>query len=251
LSDYGELLPALYGLDQVNGWSIGMRAVTHALLDRASLPPGPILELGAGSGLFNAELQRRFADRLVGGVDLHPLALAYARQAGPEPPRLLRADLQQLPVAAATVSAILALDTFDQLGVDVATAISESWRVLQPGGLILLRVSAHPWLEGAHDTAFNTGRRFRRSDLVSGLVAAGFCVNRITYANALLSPPLVLLRLLERWGWLTLPETELADSPANRLLAAALGLEARWLAYGNFGFGISLYALATKQQDRG
>ena len=246
MGDYGKLLPALYELDRVNGWSIGMRAVTHALLAQVALPPGPILELGAGSGLFNAQLQRRFADRLVTGVDLHPLALAYARLAGPEPPRLLRGDLQQLPLGATTVSAILALDTFDQLGVDVDRALAESWRVLQPGGLLLLRVSAHPWLEGAHDMAFNTGRRFRRSELVAALVARGFCVERVTYANALLSPPLVLLRLLERWGWLNLPETTLADSPANRLFAALLGLEARWLAYGNFGFGISLYTLATK-----
>ena len=128
-------------------------------------------------------------------------------------------------------------------------ALAESWRVLQPGGLILLRVRAHPWLEGEHDTVFNTGRRFQRSDLVTTLVAAGFCLSRVTYANALLSPPIVLLRLLERWGWRTLAKTSLADSPADRLFAAALGLEARWLAYGDFGFGISLYALATKQQS--
>jgi ubiquinone/menaquinone biosynthesis C-methylase UbiE len=246
LSEFGELLPTLYQLDRANGWSVGMRALTHALLNRATLPPGPILELGCGAGVFNGELQERYPERWVGGVDLHPLALAYARASGPQPPHLLRADLQRLPVASAAVSGILALDVFDQQGVDVCAALAESWRLLRPGGLILLRVSAHPWLEGAHDRAFNTGRRFRRSELEEALKEAGFVVTRMTYANVLLSPPLVAVRLLQRWGWLQIEEDGLVDSPLNRLFANVLRIEADWLADHNLVFGISLYAVATK-----
>ncbi|RIK41422.1 MAG: hypothetical protein DCC55_11930 [Chloroflexi bacterium] len=247
MSDFGAALPALYQLDRVNGWSIGMRAVTHALLDRVSLPAGPILELGCGSGVFNAELQRRYPDRPVLGVDLHPLALAYARQTGRQPPTLVRADLQRLPFESKSVSAILALDTFDQYGVDLRAALSESWRSLQPQGVLLLRVSAHPWLEGEHDMAFNTGRRYRRAELVHWLESTGFVAERVTFANALLSPPLVALRLLQRWGGLALDDTSFADSPINRLFARVLTLEARWLRYADFGFGISLYAVARKR----
>lgn len=241
------MLPALYGLDRVNGWSIGMRGVTHALLDRVVLPAGPILELGCGSGVFNAELQRRYPHRPVLGADLHPLALAYAREAGREPPTLVRADLQRLPFESEAVSAILALDTFDQHGVDLRVALSESWRILRPQGMLLMRVSAHPWLEGEHDIAFNTGRRYRRAELVQAVEATGLAVERVTFANALLSPPLVVLRLLQRGGWLALDDTSFAGGPANSIFSRVLALEAQWLRSGDFGFGISLYVLARKR----
>lgn len=226
-----------------------MRAVTHALLDRVLLPEGPILELGCGSGVFNAELERRYPHRAVLGVDLHPLALAYARQAGREQPALVRADLQRLPFEPGSVSAILALDTFDQHGVDLQAALSESWRILRPQGMLLLRVSAHPWLEGEHDTAFNTGRRYRRAEMVDALEATGFVAERVTFANTLLSPPLVALRLLQRWGRLALDDTSLAGEPANSLFARVLTLEAHWLRSADLGFGISLYVVARKQVE--
>ncbi len=245
-SQYGELLPALYQLDRVNGWSIGMRAITHALLGRANLPPGPLLELGCGSGVFNAELRTRYPGRTVLGMDLHPLALAYAGRAAGAMPTLARADLHQLPLASASVSAVLALDVFDQQGVEINAALAESWRLLQPGGMLLLRVSAHPWLEGAHDAAFNTGRRYRRDEIGGLLHTHGFAVMRMTYANALLSPPLVALRLMQRWGWLEVEETGFTESAVNRLFAHILRFEARWLARADFPFGISLYALAQK-----
>lgn len=246
MSKFGEALPDLYRLDQINGWSIGMRAISHALLASLSLPTGPLLELGCGSGVFNAELQAHFPNRLVLGADLHPVALTYARQMVGQPPPLLRADLQQLPLAPATVAAVFALDVFDQRGVDLRTALQESWRVLQPGGLLLIRVSAHPWLEGEHDTAFNTGRRFRREEICDLLATTGFYVRRITYANSLLSPPLVAIRLLQRWlGW-QVDEADLTDSLANRIFAQTLQWEAAWLSHSDLPFGISLYAVAQK-----
>ena len=225
-----------------------MRAVTHALLSRVPLPSGPILELGCGSGLFNAELQCRYRGRLSAGwIYTRWRWPMRQRLAGNRPP-LIRADVQRLPNGPATLGAILALDTFDQRGVDVDAALRESWRILQPGGLLMVRVSAHPWLQGDHDTAFNTGHRFRQNELIQALKAAGFTPLLTTYANALLAPPLVLLRLLERGGWLTLKTTSLAEPPLKHLFIRALRLEARWLAHGDMRFGISLYAVASKQR---
>jgi len=119
------------------------------------------LELGCGAGAFTRELAACFPVQLGVGVDISKLALRQASHLLVQPPRLAGADLQALPFADATFSLVVALDTFDQKGVDPRAALRESWRVLQPQGNLLLRVSAHRWLASAHDAAFNTGRRFR------------------------------------------------------------------------------------------
>ena len=83
------------------------------------------------------------------GADLHVQALGAAMDRAPGP--WLRADLQQMPLATESVALLIALDSLDQQGVDLPLALAELYRVLQPGGALLLRVSAHPWLEGPHD----------------------------------------------------------------------------------------------------
>lgn len=248
MSQYGAMLPALYSFDQTNGWSKGMRAVTHALLSQVEISPGPILEVGCGAGVFCAELTATVPDHTVVGVDMHPLALAFAKNSAGSASKLARSDLQQLPFAATTFSALIALDTFDQAGVDIAHALRESWRVLRDRGMLILRVSAYPWLEGNHDEAFNTGRRFTASEIESFLHTHGFDLLRMTYANTLLAPPIMLLRLLERWGWARLNVANRVDSRLNTLLEQILKWEADWLQLHNFAYGISLYAVARKQR---
>jgi len=225
-----------------------MRAITLALLDHSATGLGPILELGCGAGDLLAELAARHLTKPVLGADINPLALSYASRLLLQPPTLTVADLQQLPFASASVGLVIALDAIDQSGVDPVAALCESWRVLQPQGLLLLRVSAHPWLRSAHDTAFNTGRRFTSAELTQMLCAVGFHPIRMTYANALLAPAIILVRLLQRWQILPFRKDHYTAPLINRLLALSLQLEARWLQDHNLNFGVSLCVVAQKSE---
>lgn len=249
MSKFAELLPALYAHEEQSGWSRGMRALTYALLARTRPAPGPMLEVGCGGGAFLAELGIHYPDRTQVGIDLNSVALGVAQTKFSGLPALGQADLQQLPFATATFGTVIALDSFDQQGVETRTGLAETWRVLRPHGLLLLRVSAHRWLEGAHDVAFNTGRRFARAEVVSLLHAVGFTTIQTTYANTLLSPAIVAVRLLQRWGVLPLNESLYTAPDTNRLLGLALQCEAQWLRQRNLGFGVSLYALAIKPAE--
>lgn len=224
-----------------------MRAITLALLEHPATILGPILELGCGAGDLLAELATHHLTKPILGADINPLALSYASRLL-QPPTLTLADLQQLPFAGASVGLVLALDAIDQSGVDPVAALCESWRVLQPQGLLLLRVSAHPWLRSAHDTAFNTGRRFTSAELNQMLCAVGFHPIRMTYANALLAPAIILVRLLQRWQILPFREEHYTAPLINRLLALVLQLEALWLQDHNLNFGVSLCVLAQKSE---
>jgi ubiquinone/menaquinone biosynthesis C-methylase UbiE len=232
-------------MDETSGWAQGMRRITLAFLAGMPFIKGPYLDLGCGGGMFVHELATVRPQSLVLGADLSDAALVYA-QSRSSKERLLQADAGWLPLAANSIGLITALDAFDQLGVEIDRSLDEVRRVLCPGGLLLLRVSAHPWLWGPHDVAFNTGRRWRAHELVACLESAGLAVERTTYANALLSPAIVAMRLLQRWGWMGVAPAEEESSLLNGLLRRALAAEAQWIVHHKFPFGISFYALARK-----
>jgi ubiquinone/menaquinone biosynthesis C-methylase UbiE len=245
-SAYASLLPLLYAGDEHYGWSAGMRAITHALLEAITLPDGPVVEVGFGGGQMLMELQQRYPTRPVMGFDLHPLALAQARDILPPTVSLCQAALPDLPWPAATLALVVALDVFDQRGVELAAALAESYRVLAADGALVLRLSAHPRLFGAHDIAFHTGQRYTRQQLDDALVAAGFVVQRLTYANTVLSPPVAAMRLAQRWGALPWQAESYEHGLLHRLAAWLLHREARWLRRANLPWGISLCAVARK-----
>ncbi|MCB0190177.1 MAG: class I SAM-dependent methyltransferase [Caldilineaceae bacterium] len=251
MSSPPTLLPLLYATDEINGWSQGMRAITHALLTPNSARYQNILEVGCGAGVFLHEWARFYGQTQLVGTDRNPLAIGHARQQNAaavtdSTVRFVQSDLHQLPFNDATFDLILALDALDQQGVLLAQALHESYRLLGRGGELLLRVSAYPWLMSVHDVAFNTAHRFRRQQLLTVLAEHHFVPLRITYANSLFALPVIGIRLLQRWSLLPHRTEFYQASLSNQLLAAALHWEARWLRHHNLAGGISLYVLARK-----
>lgn len=249
------LLPLLYAIDSTYGWGKGMRAVTASILTDLLPAKERILEIGCGSGIQLRQVSSRKPQALAVGTDLHPLALAHAQNQRTYTPRsvssslvqFVQSDLHHLPFTDDEFDFVVALDVFDQIGVQLRQALNESRRVLQPGGHLLVRVSAYAWLMGEHDRAFHTAQRYNRRALAPILVEAGFTIMRSTYANALFAPPVIGLRLVQRWAHLPHREQLYTNSLSNRLLAAALQWEAIWLRSHNLPAGISLYLLARKE----
>lgn len=230
-------MTATYRIDDDHWWGAGMRRITRALLAGVALPPGPLLEIGCGSGALVRELADAYPDRLVFGSDLRP---------NPAVSLLLRSDLNHLPHPDRSFAAVLALDSFDQRGVNLAQALAESWRVLRTDGILLCRVSAYPWLFGPHDSAFGTGQRYTAPTLRRALIAARFHPLRLTYANSFLLSPAIVLRLLQRRHHVSVQNELQALRPLNRPLTALLAAEAHWLRRRDFAAGLSLYAIAVK-----
>lgn len=245
MSETGHLLPALFAAEHMAGWHAGMRAVSHALLGDVPVVPGAILEVGSGGGVFAAELAARHPHDRVIAADLSASAVAYGHEQAPAA-TWLQADLHRLPFSSTSLQLIVALDVLDQRAVSATAALAEIRRALRPGGWLLLRVSAYPWLHGAHDDAFNTGRRYGRGELVHRVEEAGLDVRRVTFANTLLAPPVIALRLLQGWGVIPFAPTVYTSGVTNRTLGMALARESVWLRAHNLPFGVSLYLLAQR-----
>jgi cyclopropane fatty-acyl-phospholipid synthase-like methyltransferase len=221
-----------------------MRSITRVILKQIPLPAAPIVELGCGAGSMVARLQSDYPDHCVCGLELSSLALGHAQSDRIRARNLIQADLQRLPFVDDSAGTIIALDVFDQYGVELTSALDESRRVLQKDGILLVRVSAHPQLAGSHDHAFNTAQRHTRRSITSALERAGFAPIRTTYANALLSIPVATMRLLQRHSLTRLRETDYTHVWADRLLATMLEWEADWLSRHDLPFGLSLFVLA-------
>jgi len=247
--DSATLLPSLYRTEQNFGWSAGMAAITAGLLAQTALPPGPVAEVGCGGGRLLAGLGPLLPGRAVAAIDLHPEALRRAASILAGRAQLAQAHLHCLPWPDDALALVLALDTLDQRGVRLSHALHECRRVLCTGGVLLLRVSAHPWLQGPHDDAFNTGRRYTKHTIRRALERAGFAPLRVTFANSLLGLPIAALRLLQRWRVLPWLPSLYTTPGLNALLAATLQVEARWLRHYDLPAGLSLYVLARKTAD--
>src|SRR5262249_7443652 len=70
--------------------------------------------------------------------------------------------------------------------------------VLEPGGVLVLTVPAHPFLFDEMDEMAHHRRRYRREELREKLEAAGFEVEVVAHFMGVLLPLLVLVRLLGR-----------------------------------------------------
>ena len=176
-----------------------LRPLVQTALELA--PPGPVLDLGCGTGGNLAHLFGGTRRTLL-GLDREPVALAHcarrtAHVSGPDAWKLLRAEGCRLPLADGSVAVISAFDLLEHLP-DDAACLREIARVLAPGGQLIASVPAWPALWSAHDEALSHVRRYARGELEQRLAGAGLELERRRGFNLLLLPPIALVRWLRR-----------------------------------------------------
>ena len=244
-STKNDYLQYLYRTEASQWWSVGMRKISHALLEGMELECPSILELGCGGGLFLHEVVERQSPNVAVGSDLSPDALDYATSH--ESLALLRTDCQAIALDSDSIDLVIGLDVFDQVSVSLERVFSEVQRVLKPSGQLIIRVCAYPWLSGPRDNAWGTGRRYRASEVKSALIRAGFTPVRFTHANCFALGPAVILRILQKWGLLSVKSETLTPRWIEQIFLHGLMSEAKLLKRMNLPMGLSIYAIARKR----
>ena len=230
-------------------WYRGMRGILSRFLKplTADRPLRHVLEAGCGTGYNALELERRNGWRMY-PMDLQMEGLAYGRTMGLQ--RLVQGDVAALPFRDGSFDAVVSLDVIVHFPRGEETrALAEFARVLAPGGLLVLRVSALDVLRSRHSEFTCERQRFTRKRLISLAARHGIRVLRCTYANALLVP--VALAKFRIWEPLTRQAPQSGVTGAGRLmnsiLSAPLAAEARWLGAGlNLPVGQSLLLAGVK-----
>jgi hypothetical protein len=122
------------------------------------------------------------------------------------------------------------------------------FRILRPGGHLVLNVAAMDMLKGNHSVLGGEVRRYGRAMLTDHLSRAGFEIRRVSYTNATIFPVVATARFLQRRSGLQESQRDISIPPApvNAALSAALAVEAGLLRIIDMPFGSSLMALARK-----
>jgi len=241
----------MYEVEDHHWWYRGMAVLSRTLLNQVW--PGDrgwrILDAGCGTGAAATGFLSDYGQ--VTGVDLSDQALHFCRLR--RLADLGRASVDALPFASASFDLVVSFDVLCERSLQQDDqALAEFWRVLAPGGWVLLRLPALRWLRGQHDVAVHIVRRYTRQEVRRNLYAAGFVAPRVSYANAFLLP----LALVRRWAdrlaaGLHLAQPVKSDltirfGPFDKLFYTILAGEAPWVARGRLPLGVSVFALAQK-----
>ena len=237
-----QVYDELYALEDTHWWFRGRRAVIGALLDRADLGAKPrFLDAGCGTGRNLVDLSRLGE---ASGVDGSELAVRYCHERGFTDVR--QSLLGSLPFEDGTFDAILLADVIEHIE-DDAEALSELRRVARDGAKLVLTTPAYSWMWSRQDEQHHHFRRYTRPEIVSRLRGAGWEIDRATYFNSILLPPIALIRLLgRRFVKEDTLDTELSPGSLNGVLSVPMRGEARLIRAGmRLPFGVSIGVLAT------
>jgi len=241
---------SMYELEDIHWWFVGRRNLALTLIEQwITFPPNArILDVGCGTG-GNLEALAKYGEGH--GLDINPIAVDFARK---RPlPQLTQSSGMSLPYPDNSFDLVTIFDVlYHQWIVNDDTAIEEIYRVLRPGGWLLLTDSALPILWSSHDQVYYARQRYTLGVMGEKLRRIGFNLKVSSYANMLLLPIFLLVRLtmdilpaagdIDRQGifptWL------------NWILTRVRTLEAYWLRQGrSLPVGSSLVCLAQKPKN--
>ena len=233
----------MFRVEETHWWYGALHRLIFQALE-AELPDWrkkEIVDVGCGTG---AILKRLGNPEKNIGIDLAPEAISFCRQRGLNNVR--QADICALPFADASFDAAICSSVlYHQWVRDVKGAVREMYRVLRPGGVLLINVPAFSFLHSPHDEAVMTVRRFRKPEIRRLLWESNFTICRLTYWTTFLFPAAIVARTLggSKMG----RDFDTAEvSFTRRMFAQIMELELRVLRKISLPFGVALLAAARK-----
>lgn len=203
-----------------------------------------VLDFGCGSGHTVSYLDGLGYD--AHGVDMSREAIEHGASRGI--PNLQVSKDERIGAPDASFDAVLAMDVLEHLE-DESFAVREIHRVLKPGGVFVVMVPAYEWLWGVQDEVAHHFRRYTKPRLVKAVTAAaGWKLERASYFNTFLFPPIAGVRLLSRLFGLKARESDFDINTAwmNKLFFAIFDAERKLLKRVRYPFGVSILAVFRK-----
>lgn len=185
---------AMHTQEQRLWWYRALHEIIIARLRSLSLPNQfQLLDAGCGTGGLLGKIQQTFPQASLFGLEYHPEGIRRLKQL--QQISVIRGDINVLPLRSSSFDVITLTDVLYHLKIDPRLCLEECFRILKPGGHLLVNVAAYQWMLSTHDRQVHTRERYTARYLRQQLQDSGFIVQHSGYWNSFLFLPMLLHRL--------------------------------------------------------
>jgi SAM-dependent methyltransferase len=159
-------------------------------------PASTILEIGCSSGFLLRDLVARLPDHHVFGADYTRATLKLLGRRLPDVP-LIQFDLTRCPLPSDSVDVIVLLNVLEHID-DHETAVAQLFRIVRPGGAVIIEVPTGPSLFDVYDRVLMHHRRYAMRGLTKLIERHGFIVERRSHLGFFLYPAFFVAKRLNQ-----------------------------------------------------
>lgn len=263
----GKVLSVLEYSENFQGWSDDLTAMHEEAagnnhpIDVASrnnaltqaknfLPPANavIMEIGCSSGFLLRDIVSTFPAATILGVDVVKEPLYKLAKILPKVP-LIRFDLLQCPLPGQIVDVLIMLNVLEHIEDDLR-ALQNAFKLLKPGGHLIIEVPAGPLLYDSYDAELHHFRRYSSSELYKKLKEAGFSIEKSSHLGFILFPAFAAVKLLNKY----LPSRankpvvhrQVSKTSSSWLVNLMMRFETKFFKWLRLPFGIRAIVVAKK-----
>lgn len=262
----GHRTPVLEYSENFAGWSddlttlheevagenhpIDLASRKHAIEQvKRVLPSNPsvIMEIGCSSGFLIKDLVKIFPESTIVGTDVVKLPLYKLATDLPGVP-LIRFDLLKCPLPERSIDILVMLNVLEHIEDDIH-ALKNAFKLLKPGGSLIIEVPAAPYLYDAYDAELMHYRRYSIGQLLSKLKLAGFIVSEKTHLGFIVFPAFFAMKLFNKLLHSkknSLVKKQASITASSKLLHFLINLESKIFKHMQLPFGIRILITAKK-----
>ena len=240
------LYKKLYQIESHYWWHKGRRKLLGNFLKKCcnGCKNPIILDAGCGTGA-NLEFLSAYGKAI--GVDNSKDALHFCKSN--QLNRLALGDIEHLPFPSNSFDGVVALDVIEHMKDDLI-CLKEFYRVLKPGGFLIICTAAHQILWSYWDELSHHYRRYSRKDSSQKLIDVGFAKVTTSHFNFFMTPIIAMVRCCKSF-FLNEDDKNISDFHAlpnilNSFLIQVLTFESLIMNIFPIPFGMSLICVSKK-----
>lgn len=236
----------MYQVEENLWWYRGLRDTLVFYLQAYAPRKARMLDAGCGTGM-NMRLVELLGHTAY-GIDVSAKAVMYTKKRGLT--NIKKGSITQIPYGDKKYDVVLCMDVIGLLSdTQVKEALVESYRVLKPGGILMVHTAAFEFLRSNHDTVSHVKRRYTKNQIAKIFSTKKWHIQKLSYRMFLLFLPLAAVKLAKRLFVRAIPQGDLylPTSLLNTTLYRIQQVENFLIRYYTLPFGTSLLVIAQKK----
>ena len=210
-----------------------------------------VMEIGCSSGFLLKELADNFPDKVIIGSDVVKKPLYQLAKKLPHVP-LIRFDLLKCPLPNNCVDVLIMLNVLEHINDDFK-ALQNAFKLIKPGGIIILEVPAGKYLYDAYDKELKHYRRYSLFELKHKVNLSGFLIKKASHLGFLIFPAFAVVKFFNKiflGNKKALVQKQASKTNDSVFLKLAISFEKNYLSEISLPFGVRAVLTAKKPQSK-